>query len=59
MNVFKVVIHKDERIDVVGFGNYSIEALANVILNGSAGTSYEYLTDCLAEEIEKLERKNV
>jgi hypothetical protein len=57
MNVFKVVIHKDERIDVAGFGNYSIETLANVILNGSAGTSYDYLTDCLRERLEELGAK--
>ena len=55
MDVFKyVVIYKDERIDVAGFGNYSIEALAYVILDGSAGTSYGYLTDCLRERLEEL-----
>ncbi|CAB4165981.1 hypothetical protein UFOVP835_9 [uncultured Caudovirales phage] len=55
MDVFKyVVIFKDERIDVAGFGNYSIEALAHVILDGSAGTSYGYLTDCLRERLEEL-----
>lgn len=54
-NILKqVVIHKDERIDVAGFGNYSIETLALVILEGSAGTSYPYLTDCLRERLEEL-----
>jgi len=56
MDVFKyVVIYKDERIDVAGFGNYSIEALAYVILDGSAGTSYGYLTDCLRERLDLIE----
>jgi hypothetical protein len=56
MDVFKyVLIYRDERIDVAGFGNYSIEALAHVILDGSAGTSYGYLTDCLRERLQELE----
>lgn len=51
----QVYMYKNERIDVAGFGNYSIEALAHVILDGSAGTSYPYLTDCLRERLEELE----
>ncbi len=40
-NIFKyAVIFKDERIDIAGFGNYSIETLVSVILEGNAGTSY-------------------
>ena len=55
-SIFKyAVIFKDERIEIAGFGNYSIEALAHVILEGSAGTSYSYLTDCLRERLEELE----
>ena len=50
----QVYKYKNERIDVAGFGNYSIEALAHVILEGSAGTSYSYLTDCLRERLEEL-----
>ena len=54
-SIFKyAVIFKDERIEIAGFGNYSIEALAHVILEGSAGTSYPYLTDCLRERLEEL-----
>ncbi len=53
MDVFKyVVIYKDERIDVAGFGNYSIEALAYVILDGSAGTSYGYLTERVGHSVD-------
>jgi len=51
----QVYKYKNERIDVAGFGNYSIEALAHVILERSAGTSYSYLTDCLRERLEELE----
>ena len=55
-NILKqAIIFKDERIDVAGFGNYSIETLVLVILEGSAGTSYPYLTDCLRERLEELE----
>ena len=53
----QVYKYKNERIDVAGFGNYSIEALAHVILEGSAGTSYPYLTDCLRERLEELRAK--
>lgn len=54
-NILKqAIIFKDERIDVAGFGNYSIETLVLVILEGSAGTSYPYLTDCLRERLEEL-----
>jgi len=54
-NIFKyAVIFKDERIDIAGFGNYSIETLVSVILEGNAGTSYPYLTDCLRERLEEL-----
>jgi len=57
-NIFKyAVFFKDERIDVAGFGNYSIETLVSVILEGSAGTSYPYLTDCLRERLEELRAK--
>ena len=54
-SVFKyAVIFKDERIEIAGFGNYSIETLVSVILEGNAGTSYPYLTDCLREKLEEL-----
>jgi hypothetical protein len=54
-SIFKyAVIFKDERIDIAGFGNYSIETLVSVILEGNAGTSYPYLTDCLRERLEEL-----
>lgn len=57
-NILKrAIIFKDERIDVAGFGNYSIETLVLVILEGSAGTSYPYLTDCLRERLEELRAK--
>jgi hypothetical protein len=57
-NIFKyAVINKDERIDIAGFGNYSIETLVSVILDGNAGTSYGYLTDCLRERLEELRAK--
>jgi len=52
-SIFKyAVIFKDERIEIAGFGNYSIETLVSVILEGNAGTSYPYLTDCLREKLE-------
>ena len=54
-SIFKyAVIFKDERIEIAGFGNYSIETLVSVILEGNAGTSYPYLTDCLRERLEEL-----
>lgn len=58
-SIFKyAVIFKDERIDIAGFGNYSIETLVSVILEGNAGTtSYQYLTDCLQERLEELRVK--
>lgn len=57
-NIFKQSLtFKDERIDVAGFGNYSIETIVSVILEGNAGTSYGYLTDCLRERLEELEGK--
>jgi hypothetical protein len=50
-SIFKyAVIFKDERIEIAGFGNYSIETLVSVILEGNAGTSYPYLTDCLPQK---------
>jgi hypothetical protein len=57
-SIFKyAVIFKDERIEIAGFGNYSIETLVSVILEGNAGTSYPYLTDCLREKLEELRVK--
>jgi hypothetical protein len=57
-NIFKyAVIFKDERIEIAGFGNYNIETLVSVILDGNAGTSYGYLTDCLRERLEELRAK--
>lgn len=56
-----VIENKDERIDIAGYGNYSIAAVAGLILEGKANwldTSltptplYGYLTDCLREKME-------
>lgn len=53
----QVYKYKNERIEIAGFGNYSIETLVSVILEGNAGTSYPYLTDCLRERLEELRAK--
>lgn len=53
MDIFTWVIqNKRERIDIPGFGNYGVEAVAWMILEGKAGASYGYLTDCLREKME-------
>jgi len=47
-----IVENKAKRIDIAGFGNYSIEAVAGLILEGKADkSSYGYLTDCLREKM--------
>ena len=57
-SIFKyAVIFKDERIDVAGYGNYSIETVVSFILEGKAGKNYPYLTDCLRERLEELRAK--
>lgn len=52
-----IIKNRDMRVDVAGFGNYSLETLVSVILEGNAGTSYPYLTDCLREKLEELRAK--
>lgn len=48
--------HKHKRIDIAGFGNYSVADVAMSILDGSVGDSYKYLVDCLREELSKFEK---
>jgi hypothetical protein len=52
----KVIHFRNEIVKIAGYGEMTISEIANRIL--SADPNRKYLTDCLSEEIEKLERKN-
>jgi hypothetical protein len=52
----QAVIYKDEIVNIAGYGEMTIEEIADRIL--SADLNRKYLTDCLAEEIAKLKDKN-
>jgi hypothetical protein len=52
----KVIHFRNEIVNIAGYGEMTIGEIAVRIL--SADPNRKYLTDCLAEEIEKLERKN-
>ena len=52
----KVIQFEKVVVKIAGYGEMTISEIADRIL--SADPNRKYLTDCLAEEIEKLERKN-
>ncbi len=52
----KVIQFQYEIVKIAGYGEMTIGEIADRILSGDLNR--KYLTDCLAEEIEKLERKN-
>lgn len=52
----KVIHFRNEIVNIAGYGEMTISEIVDRIL--SADPNRKYLTDCLAEEIEKLERKN-
>jgi hypothetical protein len=52
----KVIQFEKVVVKIAGYGEMTISEIADRIL--SADPNRKYLTDCLAEEIEKLERGN-
>jgi hypothetical protein len=52
----KVIQFEKVVVKIAGYGEMTISEIADRIL--SADPNRKYLTDCLSEEIEKLERKN-